>query len=332
MDEPDLPSQLLPLQTFKERLRELGLTPLHEYEGGSSTAWLNTPGLRLRVRHSGYGGGHGGERPVRVLEYVVDWPWVPAGSVVAADIAGRIRAIHRVLTAPAPAVHAYHPEALRLQLLAFWEDTGCKTYRLITAPETVAELLRARAPLPERLRAYGAAAAAIDAEVVVRRSKADGPVLFRGPGDTLREQADAVAAAAGGPRVHLWASRGAAVLCVEDGHRVHSEVAATLANRISAAKRDGRLTWLEVDGSASSEVTLTSGMDVAAIRAALEALVEATEAALFWVEVDGVAKDVKRGKLAALATSLRDQLKAGKSVRVASSANVPAVKSARLEL
>jgi hypothetical protein len=327
---PNLPSQLIPLQTFKDRLLELGLGPLHEHEGGSDSAWLDEPGLRLIVRHSGYGGGHGGNGPVQVLEYIVQGGAAKPGALVASDIERRIHAIHRVLTAPAPAVHAYHPTAIRLRVLAFWEQTGCKKYRFITAPNALAEVLHSGASLFDRLRAYGTAAAMIDAEVVVRRSNADGAVLFRGAGEKLRVEAGALAAA-GGPHVHVWASKEGALLTVEDGHRAQNELASQVATRISQAKQEGRLTWLEVDGSVPAETTLTPGMEVANIRAALEALIDATDATLFSVERDGVVKEVKRGKLVALATSLRDQLKAGKLVRVASSSSAPAVKSARLE-
>lgn len=59
---PGGPSELLPYKTFRERLKQLGLSPKTVGAGGSDRALFERGTMRLYIVHSGYGGGYGGDR------------------------------------------------------------------------------------------------------------------------------------------------------------------------------------------------------------------------------------------------------------------------------
>lgn len=315
-DEVSLPSALMPLEIYKERIRALGLRPrIPGYEGGSDGAWLETGDLLLSITHSGYGGGHGGDRPLRILSYRIDRPSAPAGSLVAEDAKRRALPILRALTAPAPAVHDYHPEAIRLRLIAFCDQVDITRCRVVQAPSRMKTALRG-ASIEERLLAYARGATELGVELSIYRVRRPPPfpVLFRGALEALSLRVSDVVSSIGASPIRVEAGSGAQALSVDDPVTIAHDTERTLSNRISAAKREGRFTRLEVDAIEVAPLTFIEALDVPRIKAQLEALAETADT--FTMDNDGDRKEVKRKKLGALATVISAAIKAGKKVSI----------------
>lgn len=310
---PKLPSELIPYAEFRERLDALGMTPITVSEGGSGRARWTGPGLSLVVEHSGYGGGYGGRRPVRVRRYFVEHatlPDSPEQHAQVCEVLGR-------LTAPGPAVHAYHPAKLEERLLRFWGEHDCSRFRLVLASD--AHLLGPAAEganLGDRLRVYAGVATKLGHELRMLRS-AKGPpvtwpVLYAGAGADLAPRLDEVVRAIGSSRYLLTVG---ADLSVEEPLAVSRERARSLAPEIARRKRQGATIYVEIDAQAAEAVEVHASDDVPAIKAKLRALVEGTQAKEFVVE--GASETlVKPRKLLKLATTLRARASGGEALRV----------------
>lgn len=310
-----LPSALMPLDTFKERMRALGLRPREEQSGGTDTAVLDTSEFRLCIRHSGYGGGFGGPRPVRVLSFRVERPSAPPGSLVAEDAQRRAVGVLRALTAPAPPVHDYHPDAIRLRIMAFCAEAEIKRCRIVMAEHALRDRLRGHS-MEERFMAYARAAAELSTDLTVYRLKSPPPwpILFRGGVESLAGRLPELRSAIGESAIRIEAGTAPRALSIEDPFTIAHDTLRLLSERISNAKREGRFTRLEVDADVVTPLTLASDVDVPAVKGQLEALARAAES--FAVEVDGTSRETKRSKLASLATSLRAAVRAGKRVTI----------------
>jgi len=315
-DELALPSALMPLATFKERIAALHLKHSSEgYDGGSSTLIFEDEGLRLRIEHSGFGAGYGGERPVRVLRFRIERPYAAQGSLLAGGALQRATMILRALTAPAPTVHDFHPEAIRLRVLAFCEAENVKRCRIVRAPSTWRERLGG-ASTAQRFTAYATYADALGTELSIYLFKRPGPwpVLFRGKSADLAARMGELIQAIGDSPIRIECGAAADALVVKDPFTITRETVTLLSDRIATAKLERCFTRLEVDAEGAAALHLKGDLEAVWVKAQLESLTKQAES--FNVVIDGTSTTTKRGKLTSLATSLRAAAKAGKSVAI----------------
>jgi hypothetical protein len=304
----------MPLDTFKERLDVLGLRPRLEASGGSYAAIFDTSELRVIIEHSGYGGGYGGPRPVRVMRFRVERPTGRPGSVLVEGAIERAQKIVLALTKPAPAVHDFHPESIRLAVLAFCDAEDVKRCRVVRAPIAFSAELRGDS-LEARLLAYARVAGVLGSALSIYRA-ATRPIsgLFRGDLAALQPRVESLAREIGDSAILIEAGQAPSSLRIEDPLTISLETVRPLSDAIASAKQARQFTRLEVDAGVAQSLTIARDVEASVLKAQLEELAKA--AASFVVAIDGVGKETKRGKLPSLATALRASVQAGKAVTI----------------
>jgi hypothetical protein len=310
-----LPSELIALAVFKERLRMLGLVAVRVDEGGSRAALFDRDGLRVRVEHSGYGGGCGGDRPVRVLATRIESPSYREGSPQALALVERVDALVRALLAPAPKVHDDHPEQLALALQRLFDEHGATVFRTVTFAPEHEPLLESDEPFAQRMLAYARVADAIGSPITVHRRSLSGPDaerLFHGTSAALVAVASDVCERCARGRYYVTVEGEADGLAVIGGLSVRRELVRDAAFAIARARQRRRRVWVELDATPVATLSLRGEHELAAVHHALDALLADCNAPAFGVRRSGqTAKTYKRDKLRALATALRAELAAG---------------------
>lgn len=307
---PGLPSALIDHDTFRARVRELGLreaSGLGEYDCVTRIL-VEHPGLRALVLLNGFGAGYGGRRPVRVLDVRVETPREPSEQQLhtLTDLVAK-------LAAHAP-IHDFHPAAIEERLGAFLRGVMGRPFHVVSMP---AGLVLPRAfDHATRLADAARAAAARGGPIQLVRQKsgpmATWPVVFRGEGAALVPKAAELAATLDGRYLFIHDSAEAR-LELRAGLTARDEAVRRLADRFAEDKRARRTNRVELDASGGK--TPIAGGTVPEIKAQLESFVDAAFGPIT-LRIAGAAETVKPDKLVKLATVLRGHLQEGKPVEL----------------